>query len=437
LGRSGISIEQVHRGARDAVALKLSEGGALPTEIRIWKVGVNTDRNGYNVLWDAKAAKQVMDDYAAHGVRLTWDLEHMSLDDEAPNYDPDARAHCDLELRDGELWATNIQWTPDGAERLTSGKQRYPSPAFRTDKDGRPTRVVNIALCARPATDHIEPLAAKDTGMKLNLSKALAAGLRVRSLNKGGLPASAIIKTLADGAPGGDATGTVAGIDIASLADFLGVDIDPAQDPVGFVKAILAKLDEIEGKLGGDSTPDAPADAAAPADKSDTPPAEMAAAKLMIRLMGVDTFDAGVLKMNEWRGIVTSHEAAAKKVADDRAAIETTERTALVVRLQKCGAETPATSGLSEGKLVKRLADEPLDAMRARVSQIELAKNTQSGATLSPMVGGTPNTDGAVFVIEGKSVSVTAEELQICSESKCDPQVFAMLKGRRQPAATV
>lgn len=404
-----ITKEQIHRGVRQALALKCSANGELPNEVRIWKVGVNTDLNGYNVLWDAKAAEMVMAAYAKHGVRLTWDLEHLSLDDEALNYDPDARAHCDLELRNGELWATNIEWTPDGAERLRNGTQRYPSPAFTRDKNNRPTRVVNIALCARPATDHIEPLAAKENhDMKITLLTLAAITKRARALHKSGVSPSLIVKTLAEG-DGGDTGGSVAGVDIAALADFLAIDVDPAQDPAGFVKALMSKLDEISSKLRGDAGPSDPA----PPSSDAPPPEEMAAAKLMLRMLDREKFSDGVLRLNDWRAIVANHETAARKLAEDKAAIELTERTSLVVRLQACGAETPTTSGLNEGKLVKRLSDEPIEALRERVKLLEVAKGGPA-----PKPGDPP---APPAVIEGLSEI----DLAMCKRRGIDPAVYA------------
>lgn len=41
-----------------------------------------------------------------------------------------------------------------------------------------------------------------------------------------------------------------AGVDIAALAEFLGIATDPAADPVGFVAELKTKLDEVSAKLG-------------------------------------------------------------------------------------------------------------------------------------------------------------------------------------------
>jgi len=85
--------------------------GALPTEFRLFVSGWNRTRKG-SFLFDGVAAKSVMSEYAAHGVDLMIDLEHQSLNDDAP-VEPtarDARGWCSLELRpDGSLWACNVK----------------------------------------------------------------------------------------------------------------------------------------------------------------------------------------------------------------------------------------------------------------------------------------------------------------------------------------
>ncbi len=123
-----------------------------PTEFRMFKAGWNSTKKG-KFLFDDEAAKSVMAAYKEHGVDRPIDLEHMSLDPKAGNWDPDARGWFKLEMRDGELWATDVRWTPDGAERLTNGKQRFISPCFAFDKETkRVSEVINAAICAIPAT---------------------------------------------------------------------------------------------------------------------------------------------------------------------------------------------------------------------------------------------------------------------------------------------
>lgn len=132
-----------------------------PTEFRIFAPGINQSLKG-PTLFDAKAAQDVMAAYRKHGCDLMIDLEHESLADRPLRPDSkDARGWFQLDLRpDGSLWAVNVRWTPDGERRLRERTQRYISPAFLPTEDDRPSWLVNVALCAMPATDHIAPLVA-------------------------------------------------------------------------------------------------------------------------------------------------------------------------------------------------------------------------------------------------------------------------------------
>lgn len=138
----------------------LPAGASPPHEFRIFAAGWNDSRKG-RVLFDAVAARDVMTAYAQHGTDLMLDLEHLSLDEDARNYDPDARAWGRLELRAGALWAIGVTWTPDGDRRVRERRQRYISPAFRINTTTRRVvEVVNVAITALPASDRLEPLIA-------------------------------------------------------------------------------------------------------------------------------------------------------------------------------------------------------------------------------------------------------------------------------------
>ncbi len=138
----------------------LSAGDTPPKEFRIFTAGWNDTTKG-RYLFDRKAAAMVMATYKAQGIERAIDLEHLSLDKDSPSYDPDARGWCKLELRGGELWAVGVSWTDDGAERLTSKKQRYVSPVFEFEKaTKRVSAIYNIAICAVPATHETPALVA-------------------------------------------------------------------------------------------------------------------------------------------------------------------------------------------------------------------------------------------------------------------------------------
>lgn len=147
------------RLARATLAIAL-EGEAPARELLLFKAGWNDTEKG-RFLFDSAAARSVMSAYSAHNVDRMIDLEHLSLDEEAPNFDPDARGWTKLELRNGELWAVEIGWTPDGAARLQNKTQRYLSPTFTFDKKTRRVSSIhNIALTAVPATHDAQPLIA-------------------------------------------------------------------------------------------------------------------------------------------------------------------------------------------------------------------------------------------------------------------------------------
>lgn len=141
-------------------------GTSPPSSFLIFKAGANETRKG-TFVYDATAAAQVMAEYRAGGVQLCLDLEHDSLDPAKRTSRADAAdamGWYDLEQRsDGSLWAVNVRWTPEGARRLTQRTQRYTSPAFLTTESNgveRPTRLINVALCAMPASLDNRPLVA-------------------------------------------------------------------------------------------------------------------------------------------------------------------------------------------------------------------------------------------------------------------------------------
>src|SRR6185295_17430879 len=122
------AINRMHRVIALAV---LFNGDTPPSEFRIFAAGENATTKGIFV-FNEQAARDVMASYEAHGIDVMIDLEHLSLEssEQSRNFDPDARGWCKLELRNGELWATGVTWTPDGETRLREKRQRYISPAF-------------------------------------------------------------------------------------------------------------------------------------------------------------------------------------------------------------------------------------------------------------------------------------------------------------------
>lgn len=62
--------------------------------------------------------------------------------------------------RNGELWATEVEWTPAGKKALLDREYRLYSPAFRTDEKLNVIELINVALTNLPATLNQTPLAA-------------------------------------------------------------------------------------------------------------------------------------------------------------------------------------------------------------------------------------------------------------------------------------
>lgn len=152
------------------ITLRVDLGGTNPpNEFRVFKRGANPTTKGEFVFDDA-AARAVMSAYRQHGVDVMIDLEHLSLDDKAPNYDPNAYGWCKLELRSGELWAVGVSWTEAGAAKLRKREQRYISPAFHFLEDsGQITEIYNIAICAVPATYETPALVAASKRVGKNI----------------------------------------------------------------------------------------------------------------------------------------------------------------------------------------------------------------------------------------------------------------------------
>jgi hypothetical protein len=94
-----------------SASIEADAAGVLPTEFRIFKAGANVTSKG-TTIFDAKAAADVMRDYAEKGVDLMIDLEHHWSDNsaEARSDAADARGWFKLEMRSGELWAVDVRW---------------------------------------------------------------------------------------------------------------------------------------------------------------------------------------------------------------------------------------------------------------------------------------------------------------------------------------
>jgi Mu-like prophage I protein len=176
----------------------------LPSEFLLFTNGVNESCNG-SVLFDDRSREKVLEQATRHGVDFIVDLEHFSLWPRGEN-DRDARGWFQIEDRGGELWAVNVSWTQDGADRLRGRRQRYTSPAFFCsewdDEQQLPrvTSLINVAICSMPATYQNAPLVASAGGAPGRLDgvrppvyarDTMAAAPEVKSAEPAPAPASA------------------------------------------------------------------------------------------------------------------------------------------------------------------------------------------------------------------------------------------------------
>lgn len=152
---------------RHSVTVELAVGGTaekpeLPAEFRLFTAGtVRTTKGAF--IFDAEAADSCMKRQADYGNDLAIDYGHAMLGAKWANDPALAGAAAGWfrpDLRNGELWATQVSWTPKAAGMLMAREYRYISPTFDVDEGGRVRSLLNCALTNIPATHNLNPLMA-------------------------------------------------------------------------------------------------------------------------------------------------------------------------------------------------------------------------------------------------------------------------------------
>jgi len=134
----------------------------LPVAFRIWKFGVNpTDKDGkvVNVNVTKRAIGLLLEEQARRGNRYSFDVDHMSLSQNAP---PEARRGMGSHLlaargtsEEPELWTVDCRWTEFAAAGLRQAVPEWlsSSPAFDISANTlEPVSYTNTSLTNNPAT---------------------------------------------------------------------------------------------------------------------------------------------------------------------------------------------------------------------------------------------------------------------------------------------
>lgn len=152
----------LHSLSIELAAQKGADGApAAPSSFRIFKQGFNESTKGVFKFSDT-SARRVMDRAKAYGNELAIDYAHgmfafISAD---PAESGKAAGWFTPELREGELWAASVSWTPKAERMLLDREYRYISPTFDTDEAGEIHALHNVALTNIPALHSLEPLMA-------------------------------------------------------------------------------------------------------------------------------------------------------------------------------------------------------------------------------------------------------------------------------------
>lgn len=397
--------------AQLSVPIELSDDGSLPSAVRILKFGVNASEKGDYVLTQG-SAQQIVDNFhkrAGSNARFGMlDLEHLSLDQSNPNYDPNPRAWWDVELRDDGIYLTNLHWLEDGARRVKEKLQRFLSPVVLYDDKGIVRKLINVALTAQPALHDTTALvaasaasAAGDTPMAEDNSQDLAATI------------AGALKSL--------------GIDPKvqqALAKSLGIELtgDTEKD----IAAIKTAMDEYSGKVGKvlqlvkeiKGGAETPSDAPSESPPSDSPPADAQMASVAASIVASTGVAAGDLagQVEIWRQSFLSMQADKEAVEKQKKELEAKERHGLIVALLGMNAETIQTAWEpgQEGKVPQEHLLVPIEKLRKRVAALSAIHRSPSppSAPSSPTHG------------------LTNEELAKCKAKGVDPEKYAGTRAR-------
>jgi len=155
----------------------------VPTAFRIWMAGENVTDHGTH-LFTERSARELLADQAHRENLFSIDVDHMSLNENAPPESHKAVGWHRLEVRGSDLWATDVEWTDAVRAGLAKDppEWRYFSPAYEVDKKTQEiVGYLNTALTNNPATHAVTALASRsaagETDMDPEKKKAALAAI--------------------------------------------------------------------------------------------------------------------------------------------------------------------------------------------------------------------------------------------------------------------
>jgi phage I-like protein len=145
--------------------IELSAESAPPSEFRVLKAGTTQTSKGI-FTFTPESAKKVLEAARQYGNDFPIDYNHamhqyLSVD---PAESGKAAGWFKPTIRAGELWATDVRWTPKAAQMLKDREFRYFSPVFHHSDDGEVQDIVSVGLTNTPATYGMDPLMASKLG---------------------------------------------------------------------------------------------------------------------------------------------------------------------------------------------------------------------------------------------------------------------------------
>jgi hypothetical protein len=389
------------------VELSVALGDEPPAEFRIFAAGAFETSKG-QFIFDKEACSSVLAAHKDQGIDLMLDYDHASLDSGTPDPSQSGKAAgwFDLEVRNGELWAVNVRWTPPAREAIARKEWRYMSPAFKASEDGHVLELLNVALTNMPATKRLTPLVAASAstrGRKMH-PKLLALFGRLENLKKLAAEAEA---AAAETAPGKAAAAKAACEKCAeacqACSDAFGKgDIDATFTAID---ACIAAMDECEkacqALVGCPAASDGAADGAMSA--ADQPAADQAMRALSAITGKTDPKEIAA-EVKRLRQTSLEHEAELARRDAEQKVLDAQERRQLVGELVKLGHETPATAWSDDAgtKPAEPWASMKLELLRSRVEKLGGVKAVRPGPT---------GTGGPVVETSGRNVTIDENEI--------------------------